>query len=93
MVILNVFEHHQLDKIHYGSNTEKYQDDIVCSYGHTLTCVDEQYRKPDKTYFGKDIVEKSLFDIMDSMKYYCRVIERERRRKKPLFMTKNKIMY
>ena len=28
---------------------KKYQDHIVCSYGYTLRCVDEQYSKPYKS--------------------------------------------
>ena len=53
---------------------------------YKLICVDEQYSKPFKIYFGKDVIDKFLYDMVDDSKFYCRVIERERKKKKSLFM-------
>ena len=43
-------------------NTKIYQDQIVCSYGYTLKCVDEQYFRP-KSYFGEGAIGKFMGDI------------------------------
>ena len=34
--------------------TEKYQKDIVCSYGYKLVCVYNRFRKPFKAYLDKE---------------------------------------
>ena len=33
-----------------GSNTNKYQKHIACSYGYKLVCVDNRSSKPVKSY-------------------------------------------
>ena len=34
-----------------GTNTEKYQDHIVCSYSYKLIYVDKQFSRSHKSYF------------------------------------------
>ena len=40
------------DYIDFGSNANKYQDHILCSYGYKLIYLDERFSKAYKTYFG-----------------------------------------
>ena len=74
------------DNSYNGSNTEKYQDHIIFSYGYKLICADKQYSKPYKSYFGEDAINKFLYDMMNECEYCHRVIEREIN--KPLDMRK-----
>ena len=41
------------DNIDLFPNIEKYQDQIVCSYGYKLISVDERYSKPYKIYLSE----------------------------------------
>ena len=41
-----------IDNIGFSSNTKKYQDHVVCSYGYKLIYVG--------TYFGEDTIDKFL---------------------------------
>ena len=47
------------------SFTEKYQDHIACSCCYKLICVDKQYSKPYKFYFGKDSIYIFIHGMMD----------------------------
>ena len=49
-------------------------------------CVDEQFRKLYKTYFGEDALENVLNDMIKESKYCFKVFETELN--KPLAMTK-----
>ena len=77
------------DNIDFGPNTKKYKDHIVCSYSYKLVCVDDQYSKLDRSYFGEDAIDKFLNDMIKESKYCSRVIETKFN--KTLAMTK-KIM-
>ena len=66
------------DNIDFGPNTKKYQDHIVCSYSYKLVCVDDQYSKLDKSYFGEDAIDKFLNDMIKESKYCSKVIETKR---------------
>ena len=57
------------DKNDGGAKTEKYQDNIVCSYGYKLICVNEQYSRPQKTYFREDAISKVINDITNESRY------------------------
>ena len=46
------------DNMNAGWNTKKYQDHAVWCYSYKLICVDDQYSKPYKTYFGEDAVDR-----------------------------------
>ena len=61
------------DNIDFGPNSKKYQDHIVCSYSYKLICADDQYSKPDKTYFGEDAIDKFLNDMMKESEYCSKV--------------------
>ena len=52
------------NNINFDSNTKKYLDHIIWSYGSKLICVDAQYHKPYKTYFGEDVIEKFLNGVI-----------------------------
>ena len=59
------------DNIDFGPNNKKYQDHIVCSYGHKLIYVDEEYSRPYKSYFGEDVIEKFISDTHYQVPFYC----------------------
>ena len=68
-----------------NANNKKYQDHIVCIYGYKLICVDDQYSKPYKIYFGENAIHKFLIDVIKESEYCSKVIETEVN--KPPFMT------
>ena len=41
----------------------------MCSYGYKLICADERYSEPQKTFFGKDAIDKFLSDMVKESKY------------------------
>ena len=65
------------DNIDFVPNTKKYQDHIVCSYGYKLECLDDQYSKPYKAYFGEDTIGKCLNDMIKECEYSSKIIETE----------------
>ena len=86
MVILNLLSYLQL--VMSGlvmPNNKKYQDHIVCIYGYKLICVDDQYSKWYKIYFGENAIDKFLIDVIKESEYCSKVIETEVN--KPPFMT------
>ena len=38
------------------SHTNKYQNQVACSYGYKLVCVDDKFSKPFKSYLGENTV-------------------------------------
>ena len=65
------------DNIDFAPNTKKYQDHIVCSYGYKLVCLDDQYSKPHKAYFGEYTIGKCLNDMIKECEYCSKIIETE----------------
>ena len=55
-------------------------------HGRKLIFVDKQYSKLYKTYFGKDVIDKTFNDMINECGYCHKIIEREFN--KPLAMTK-----
>ena len=53
--------------------TSKYQKHIACNYGYKLTGADDKFRKPFKTYLGKDALYNSINSIIKESKY-CSVV-------------------
>ena len=54
---------HATDIKRDGRNTEKFHGYIVYSYGYKLVCVDKQYSRFYKFYFGEDTIDKFINDI------------------------------
>ena len=44
----------------YDSCTNKSQKHIPCSYGNKLSCADDKFSKPFKTYLGNDAVHNFI---------------------------------
>ena len=65
---------------------QKYQDNIVYSYGCKLICVDDRYCKPYKTSFGEDVAGKHLSVVIKENEYCSKVIKTNLN--KPFAMTK-----
>ena len=42
-----------------------------------MVCVDERFSKPYKTYFGEDVIDKFLNDLIREREYCFKVIETE----------------
>ena len=86
MMILNLLSYLQLVMLGLVMpNNKKNQDHIVCIYGYKLICVDDQYSKPYKIYFGENAIDKFLIDVIKESEYCSKVIETEVN--KPPFMT------
>ena len=78
MIILNLLSYLQLVMLRLVMpNNKKYQDHIVCIYGYKLICVDDQYSKPYKIYFGENAIHKFLIDVIKESEYCSKVIETE----------------
>ena len=56
--------------------TNKYQKHIVCSYGYKLLCVHDNFRKPFKTYLGKDAVSNFINSMIEESKYCNEVMKK-----------------
>ena len=68
------------------SYTNKYQKQVVCSYGYKLVCVDDKFSKPFKTYLGKDVVYNFIDSMIEESKY-CNEVMKKHFYKEPV-MTK-----
>ena len=68
------------------SYTNKYQKHIACSYGYKLVCVDDTFRKPVKSYLGKDAVYNFINSMTEESKYCSEVMKKHFN--KELVMTK-----
>ena len=51
-----------------------YQDHNVSTHCYKLICVDEQYSKPYKTFFGEDAIDNFFNDMIKESKYCSKVI-------------------
>ena len=58
------------------SYTNKYQNDIACSYGYKLVCIDDKLSKPFKIYLGKDTVYNLINSMIKESKYCNEVMEK-----------------
>ena len=56
---------HRTNDNNDDSNTKNISYHIACSYDYKLVCVDEQYSRPYKTYFGKNPIDKCISDKTD----------------------------
>ena len=56
------------------SYTDKHQD-IACSYGYKLVCVDVKLSKPFKSYLRKVAVYNFVNSIIEESKYWNKVIK------------------
>ena len=68
------------------SYTNKNQKPIACSNGYKLVCVDDKFRKPFKTYLGKDVACKFINSLIQENKYCSDVMKKHFN--KVLVMTK-----
>ena len=57
------------------SYTNKYQKHVACSYGYKLVCVNDEFSKPFKSYFGKDAVYNFIRGMIEESKYCVEVIK------------------
>ena len=51
------------------SYTNKYQKQVVCSYGYKLVFVQYNFRKSYKSYLGEDIVYNFIISMIKESKY------------------------
>ena len=52
------------------SYTNKYQNHNSCSYGYRLVCLDDNFSKPFKSYFGQDDVYNFINSMIEKSRYY-----------------------
>ena len=45
--------------------SNKYENNIACSYGYKLVCIEEKFSKPFKSYLGEDAVYNSISSMVD----------------------------
>ena len=45
--------------------SNKYENNIACSYGYKLVCIEEKFSKPFKSYLGEDPVYNSISSMID----------------------------
>ena len=45
--------------------SNKYENNIACSYGYKLVCIEEKFSKPFKSYLGEDAVYNSISSMID----------------------------
>ena len=50
------------------SYTKKYQNNVACSYGYKLKCVDNKFSKSFKSYLGGDAVYNFISSIIEERK-------------------------
>ena len=55
--------------------TNKYQNDVVCSFGYKIICVDDQFSKPFKSHLGQDAFHKFITNMAEESKYCKRVMK------------------
>ena len=71
-----------LEKVHINdrdkntSYTEKYQDNIPCSFAYKLVCIDDKFSKPVVLYRGKYAVHKFIKAIFEEYDYFKKVIKK-----------------
>ena len=58
------------------SYTNKYQKHIACSYGYELVYVNDKFKKPFKTYLGKDAVDNFVNSKIEESKYWNKVTKK-----------------
>ena len=66
-------------KISDGNNssyTEKYQDQIPCSFAYKVVCVDNRFSKKVVLYRGKNAVNKFIESIFEEYEYCKKIIKR-----------------
>ena len=68
------------------SYTKKYQKNIACSYGYKQVCINDEFSKPFKTYFGNDAVYNFINNMVEESKYCNEMIKKHFN--KELLMTK-----
>ena len=55
--------------------TNKYQNDVGCSFGYKIVCADDQFSKPFKSYLGEDAFHKFITNMTEESKYCRRVMK------------------
>ena len=68
------------------SYTNKYQEQIACSYGYKLVCVDDEFSQSFKIYLGEDVLYNFINSMTKESKYCIEVIKKHF--SKELVMTK-----
>ena len=58
-----------------GSNTEKYQAHIPCSFAYKIVCVDNKFSKKVVLCKGKNVVYRSMEAILEEYNYCRRIIK------------------
>ena len=51
------------------SYTNKYQENVACSYGYKLVCIDDKFSKPFKSQLGEDTVYNFISSMIEERKY------------------------
>ena len=72
------------------SYTNKNQNHIACNYDYKLTCFDDKFIKPFKTYSGEDAVYNFVNSMIEESKYCSEAIKKNYKKKinEDLVMTK-----
>ena len=56
-----------------GSDTEKYQDHVPCSFACKVVCVDDRFTKPIVIYRGENAASEFIKAILKEYKY-CKIV-------------------
>ena len=62
-------------KCNEGSYTEKYQDQIPCSFAYKIVCTDDKFTKPSIIYRGENAAYEFIKAILKEYKYCKKIMK------------------